>query len=66
VLVGLGVSSLSMAPAALPDVRAALAEYALDECRELAGLAVGAPTAALARSRVAERALSGAPATATA
>jgi phosphotransferase system enzyme I (PtsI) len=36
VLVGLGVTSLSMAPSALPEVRAALAEHTLAECRALA------------------------------
>jgi len=49
VLVGLGVGSLSMAPACVPDVRAALAERSLEDCRELARLALAAPTAELAR-----------------
>jgi phosphotransferase system enzyme I (PtsI) len=40
VLVGLGVTSLSMAPSALAEVRAALAGHTLDECRELARAAL--------------------------
>ena len=36
VLVGLGVGSLSMAPSAIAEVHAALAERTLEECRELA------------------------------
>ncbi len=55
VLTGLGVTSLSAAPAALPDVRAALATHTLADCRELADLARTAPDAATARSRVRER-----------
>ncbi|MFI2752837.1 phosphoenolpyruvate--protein phosphotransferase [Cellulomonas sp. P22] len=52
VLVGLGVSSLSMTPRALPDVAAVLAAVTSDECRRLAELALSAPTAAAARARV--------------
>ncbi|KIF00790.1 phosphoenolpyruvate-protein phosphotransferase, partial [Streptomyces sp. RSD-27] len=40
VLVGLGITSLSAAPASLPEVRAALAGRTLAECRELAELAL--------------------------
>jgi phosphotransferase system enzyme I (PtsI) len=36
VLVGLGVTSLSMAPISLPAVREELGRHTLDECRELA------------------------------
>ena len=36
VLVGLGVTSLSMAPSAIAEVRAALAQYTLEQCRALA------------------------------
>jgi phosphotransferase system enzyme I (PtsI) len=54
VLVGLGVTSLSMAPVCLPDVRGALAERSLDQCRELAAAAVAASTAVIARASVAE------------
>lgn len=52
VLVGLGASSLSMTPQAIADVAAVLATITHAECRRLAGLAVTAPTAAAARSRV--------------
>lgn len=55
VLVGLGVESLSMGAAALPDVAAVLAEVTADECRGLADLAVGAASAEEARSRVRAR-----------
>ncbi|HEV2639759.1 MAG TPA: phosphoenolpyruvate--protein phosphotransferase [Actinocrinis sp.] len=40
VLVGLGVSSLSMAPSAIAEVRAALAAHTLDQCRALAAAAL--------------------------
>ncbi|NBX22886.1 MAG: phosphoenolpyruvate--protein phosphotransferase, partial [Microbacteriaceae bacterium] len=49
VLVGLGVTSLSMAPAALADVRAALRAVTLDEARERALRARDARTAREAR-----------------
>jgi phosphotransferase system enzyme I (PtsI) len=52
VLAGLGVSSLSMSPRALPGVRASLARYSYAECRRLADLAVAAPDAASARKLV--------------
>jgi len=50
VLAGMGVTSLSMAPPAIPEVRAALAALTLDECRSVAQrvLAAGDPTAARA------------------
>jgi phosphotransferase system enzyme I (PtsI) len=51
VLVGLGVTSLSMAPGSLPDVRELLAWHSLDDCRYLAGLALAAPDAETARTR---------------
>ena len=54
VLVGLGVTSLSMAPVCLPDVRAELAGHTLEQCRELAAAALAAPTAVDARAVVAE------------
>ncbi|MFD4985552.1 phosphoenolpyruvate--protein phosphotransferase [Streptomyces sp. NPDC058374] len=54
VLVGLGVTSLSAAPGCLADVRASLASRTLEECRELARLALAALDAASARTRVAE------------
>ncbi|MBX3067353.1 MAG: phosphoenolpyruvate--protein phosphotransferase [Cryobacterium sp.] len=52
VLVGLGVTSLSMTPNALRDVRSTLVRYSIDEVRELANLAVAAGTAAGAREAV--------------
>jgi phosphotransferase system enzyme I (PtsI) len=55
VLVGLGVTSLSMAPVGLPAVRAALAEVTLAECRELAALALAAESGAEARAAVRAR-----------
>ncbi|GGN45375.1 phosphotransferase system enzyme I (PtsI) [Actinoplanes campanulatus] len=49
VLVGLGVTSLSMSPRALPAVRAALSTRTAEDCRRLAALAVAAPGPAEAR-----------------
>ncbi|WP_018653418.1 phosphoenolpyruvate--protein phosphotransferase [Actinomadura flavalba] len=49
VLTGLGVTSLSMAPAALPAVRAALAAHTLAQCRAAADAARAATTATAAR-----------------
>ncbi|MEE1782798.1 phosphoenolpyruvate--protein phosphotransferase [Streptomyces sp. SP17BM10] len=55
VLVGLGVTSLSAAPASLPEVRAALATHTLAECRELAELALLADDAVTSRGTVRSR-----------
>ncbi|MEU9047522.1 MULTISPECIES: phosphoenolpyruvate--protein phosphotransferase [unclassified Kitasatospora] len=55
VLVGLGITSLSAAPASLPEVRAALAAHTLAQCRELAETALLADDAATARSTVRSR-----------
>ena len=52
VLVGLGVTSLSMAPPSIADVRMLLGHHTLEECRRLAGIALAAPDAAAARERV--------------
>jgi phosphoenolpyruvate-protein phosphotransferase (PTS system enzyme I) len=52
VLVGLGVGTLSMSPRALPDVAAVLESVTLEECRQLAGLAVDAETAEGGRAAV--------------
>ncbi|MGY4645913.1 phosphoenolpyruvate--protein phosphotransferase [Cellulomonas sp. URHB0016] len=52
VLVGLGASSLSMTPRALPDVAAVLAATTVDECRRLARLALASSTAEHARAVV--------------
>jgi phosphoenolpyruvate-protein phosphotransferase (PTS system enzyme I) len=49
VLVGLGATSLSMAPSALADVRAILLQYTLDDARRIAEAALAAPDAASAR-----------------
>ncbi|MGZ6868884.1 MAG: phosphoenolpyruvate--protein phosphotransferase [Frankiaceae bacterium] len=54
VLVGLGVTSLSMAPVSVPDVRASLARHTYDECRQLAALASGAADGTSARQAVQE------------
>lgn len=50
VLVGLGATSLSMAPTALADVRATLLEHSLDDAREIAQAALAANDAASART----------------
>lgn len=53
VLVGLGVTSLSMTSRSLGRVAAALAEVSTDECRRAAQAAIGAPTADIARETAA-------------
>ncbi|MDO5735337.1 MAG: phosphoenolpyruvate--protein phosphotransferase [Propionibacteriaceae bacterium] len=52
VLVGLGVSSLSMAPGKVPAVRASLGMHTLELCQQMASAAVGARTATDARQAV--------------
>lgn len=52
VLVGLGVSSLSMTPRSIPDVADVLLATSYDDCVRLAELAVAAPSAAGARAAV--------------
>ncbi len=52
VLVGLGVRSLSMAPVAVPDVRALLADVDLGACRTAAEAVFDAASAADARQAV--------------
>ncbi|WP_116246230.1 phosphoenolpyruvate--protein phosphotransferase [Nocardiopsis sp. FIRDI 009] len=52
VLVGAGVSSLSMSAPALPAVRHALAHHTREECRRLADLALAASSAERAREAV--------------
>ncbi|GAA2490817.1 putative PEP-binding protein [Winogradskya humida] len=52
VLAGLGVTSLSMTPAAVPPVRAALAAYTLEEARVAAQQALAATDPAAARAAV--------------
>jgi phosphoenolpyruvate-protein kinase (PTS system EI component) len=55
VLVGLGATSLSTAPAARPHVHAALAAASMDLCRERAAAARSAPGAEEARAAAAAR-----------
>lgn len=55
VLVGLGVSTLSMTPRALPDVAAVLASVTRTQCEQLAGVALAAETADDARTSVRAR-----------
>jgi phosphotransferase system enzyme I (PtsI) len=52
VLVGLGATTLSMSASALADVRAALADFTLEQARHLAGAALNADGAASARAAV--------------
>ncbi|RFA18243.1 phosphoenolpyruvate--protein phosphotransferase [Subtercola boreus] len=52
VLVGLGITTLSMTPAAIADVRAELALHTLPEAQALARAAVSATSAARARTAV--------------
>lgn len=50
VLVGLGASTLSMAPTALADVRATLLQHTRDDAARIAAAALAAPDAASARA----------------
>ncbi len=52
VLAGMGVTSLSMSPGALADVRGTLAAHTLADCQRLAAAAVGAPSAPDGRATV--------------
>jgi phosphotransferase system enzyme I (PtsI) len=52
VLAGLGATTLSMTPRALPAVAAVLATVTLDQAQHLAGQALAAPSAAAARDTV--------------
>jgi phosphotransferase system enzyme I (PtsI) len=52
VLAGLGVTSLSMSPAALPAVRFALRRHTLAECRAMADAALAAADPAAGRAAV--------------
>lgn len=58
VLVGLGANSLSMAPAALADVRLAISERTLEQAQRLAEAALAADDAAGARTAAAAAAAS--------
>jgi phosphotransferase system enzyme I (PtsI) len=57
VLVGMGITSLSMSASAVPAVRVALVRRTWEECENLARLALAAPDAMSARRAVADRAL---------
>ena len=59
VLVGLGATSLSMAPTALADVRATLLKHTVDQARDIAAAALAAPDAASARLAAQEAATAG-------
>lgn len=50
VLVGLGVSSLSMSPGAVPEVRHCLSRHTLDQCQAMARAALRATSARRARA----------------
>lgn len=50
VLVGLGATSLSMAPTALADVRATLLEHTLEDAQRIAAAALAADSADSARA----------------
>jgi phosphotransferase system enzyme I (PtsI) len=52
VLVGLGVTSLSMAPGLLPAVRLALSLHTLEQCADIAAVARASASAAEARAAV--------------
>ncbi len=52
VLAGLGVTSLSMAPVAMPLVRAALRQHTLEQCRRMAAAATEAVDARTGREAV--------------
>jgi phosphoenolpyruvate-protein phosphotransferase (PTS system enzyme I) len=52
VFVGLGITSLSMAPVSIPAVRAAIASHSMAECRGLATLALDAEDGRDARNAV--------------
>ncbi|GAB3604044.1 phosphoenolpyruvate--protein phosphotransferase [Microbacterium aureliae] len=56
VLVGLGATTLSMAPTALADVRATLLQYSLDDARSIAEATLAADDAATARTAAQEAA----------
>jgi phosphotransferase system enzyme I (PtsI) len=57
VLVGMGITSLSMSASAVPAVRVALARRTREECENLARLALAAPDAMAGRRAVADRSL---------
>ena len=52
VLVGFGVTSLSMATTSLPEVRLALSQHSLAECQAVAAMALRAPDGKAGREAV--------------
>lgn len=52
-LLGLGIDELSVTPAALPTIKAAVRRQNLDACRQLAGDALGMSSSAEVRARLA-------------
>lgn len=52
ILVGMGVSSLSMSPSKVPAVRAVLRHHSMAQCQEFAQLVLAAPTSQAAREAV--------------
>ncbi|WP_284248717.1 phosphoenolpyruvate--protein phosphotransferase [Litorihabitans aurantiacus] len=54
VLTGLGITSLSMSPAAVPGVRFALSKHTREQCEAIAGAARGGRTAAASRAAALE------------
>jgi phosphoenolpyruvate-protein kinase (PTS system EI component) len=50
VLIGLGVTELSAAPGAVPELKAAIRQLTMDACRDLAERALSASSAAEARA----------------
>jgi phosphocarrier protein FPr/phosphocarrier protein len=56
ILIGLGVTELSAAPAAIPDLKAAIRELAMEPCRDIAERALASASAAEVRSLTLSRA----------
>jgi phosphoenolpyruvate-protein kinase (PTS system EI component) len=50
ILIGLGVTELSAAPAAIPDLKAAIRELTMDQCRDIAERALACASAAEVRA----------------
>ena len=50
ILIGLGVTELSAAPAAIPDLKAAIRDLTMDRCRDIAGRALTCASAAEVRA----------------
>lgn len=50
ILIGLGVTELSAAPAAVPDLKAAIRELTMPQCRDIAARALAATSAAEVRA----------------